>query len=349
MLDYFGLNADKLLRKRLWLFDLDGTIYNENTLFPGAVSLLKSIKDSGGRYVFITNNSSKSVDDYISKVNMLGIEASYDNFFTSAQATAIWLKDNYPKSKVYCQGTQSLISGLKMAGIDVTESVEKVDVVLVGFDTELTTNKIAKTCEILSTQTVKYIATNPDLACPAKFGFVPDCGSICQMIENATRRDPEFIGKPAATMVNIVCEKFNNELEDVVVVGDRLYTDIATGLNAGTSTVCVLTGEATSDEIKTSQFKPQYTFQSVGDIEELFNIKGKSEETLKSIISARSVKISNDISRLKNNCKLNDTTTLAQVIESLAVEYHIDTSHFDSLDEKAKEINRQLMWALRHL
>ncbi|MBR1930285.1 MAG: HAD-IIA family hydrolase [Lachnospiraceae bacterium] len=269
MKDYFGVDAEELKNKKLWLFDMDGTIYEEDTLFEGTLGLLQSILKRGAKYVFITNNSSKSVTDYVEKVNRLGISATKENFFTSAQATILYLKQELPEAKVYCQGTKSFIEELRNAGIDVTENVEQVDVVLVGFDMELTAGKIRNTCEILSTQDVTYIATNPDWVCPVSFGFIPDCGSICQMIKDATEKWPIFIGKPEPKMVDIVRAKEQCLAEETVVVGDRLYTDIATGLNAGVTAVCVLTGEATVEEIENGEIKPTYTFSSVKDVFEL--------------------------------------------------------------------------------
>lgn len=266
MNDYFGKDASELKMKKLWLFDMDGTIYEEDRLFSGTLELLKVILDTGGYYVFITNNSSKSVVDYINKVQRLGIPASDENFFTSAQATVLWLKENTPSAKVYCEGTESLIDELKNNGIDITEEVEPVDVVLVGFDLELTTEKLRRTCEILSTQDVIYLATNPDLVCPVSFGFVPDCGSICGMIGNATGKFPKYIGKPEPTMVDIVRRKYGVVSEKTVVVGDRLYTDIAAGLNAGVTAVCVLTGEAIVSDITEGNIKPTLTFESVKEV-----------------------------------------------------------------------------------
>ena len=266
MNDIFGVNTSELKNKKLWLFDMDGTIYEEDTLFDGTLDLLEAIEKNGGKYVFITNNSSKSVVDYVKKVNCLGIKADIDNFFTSAQATVLYLKQNHPEAKVYCQGTKSLVDELRTSGVNVTERVELVDVVLVGFDTELTTAKVRNTCEILCTQDVSYIATNPDWACPVSFGFIPDCGSICQMIKNDTAKWPIFIGKPESTMVDIVREREHRSAEETVVVGDRLYTDIATGLNAGVTAICVLTGEATIEDINEGDIKPTYTFDSVKEI-----------------------------------------------------------------------------------
>ena len=271
MNDIFGANADELKKKKLWLFDMDGTIYEEETLFDGTLDLLTAIENQDGKYVFITNNSSKSVTDYVKKINRLGIKANVDNFFTSAQATVLWLKKEKPRAKVYCQGTKSFVDELRASGIDVTEAVESVDVVLVGFDMELTTEKVRNTCEILSTQDVTYIATNPDWVCPVAFGFIPDCGSICGMIKHATGKWPVFIGKPEPTMVDIVRAKEHRVAEETVVIGDRLYTDIATGLNAGVTSVCVLTGEATIDEINNGDIKPTLSFNSVKDIYEVFS------------------------------------------------------------------------------
>lgn len=271
MKDHFGKIASDLFQKKLWLFDMDGTIYKDDRLYDGTLNLLNKITDMSGKYVFVTNNSSKSCEDYVKKVKRLGIQAKEENFFTSSQATILYLKQKYPSAKVYCQGTRSLLYELKISGIDVTENIEPVDVVIVGFDTELTMDKLRKTCEILSTQNVDYIATNPDWVCPTSFGFIPDCGSICTMIKNATKQWPTFIGKPEPTMINVVCQKYSTSLNDTVIVGDRLYTDIASGVNAGISSVCVLTGETSVNDIINSNIKPTFTFNSVNDIYSLLS------------------------------------------------------------------------------
>lgn len=267
MADYFGCEPKDLAQKKLFLFDMDGTIYAEETVFDGTFQLLDYIDSIGGKYVFITNNSSKSVADYIKKLNRLGIKGNHDNFFTSAQAAALYLKKNHPQKKIYCQGTKSFVKELADAGIDITEDAEDgIDVVLLGFDTELTSQKLRKTCEILSTKEVHFIATNPDLRCPVCFGYIPDCGSICNMITAATEKKPLYIGKPEPTMISIVREKYGYSANEAVIIGDRLYTDIAAGLNAGITSVCVLTGEATAEDIKTGRIKPTYTFKSVKEM-----------------------------------------------------------------------------------
>lgn len=264
--DYFGKEASELREKRLFLLDMDGTIYQEDRLFDGTKELLRRILALGGKYVFITNNSSKSVADYVEKVRRLGIETTADCFFTSAQATAMLLRERYPNATVYCQGTKSLLRELTAYGIRVTEEVtDEVDVILVGFDTELTSQKLRNTCELLC-RDVPFYATNPDLVCPVSFGYVPDCGSICIMLKNATGREPIYIGKPAPMMIDIARQRYHARREETVVIGDRLYTDIAAGVNAGVASICVLTGEATEQDILTGDVKPTYTFESVKSI-----------------------------------------------------------------------------------
>lgn len=268
-LDYFGNEVQSLKGKKLFLFDMDGTIYQDDNLFPGTLQLLSTIVALGGRYVFITNNSSKSVCVYIDKLSCLGIKVNEDNFFTSTQATILYVRKNYSEALVYAQGTKSFIKELRDADIEVTEEVkDSVDVVVVGFDTELTSEKLRRTCQLLS-RGIPFLATNEDLACPVSFGFVPDCGSICGMLKNATGRVPTYLGKPNPVMVDFVADKFHIPREEVCVIGDRLYTDIATGINAGVDTVCVLTGEATPESIRSGEYKPTYTFQSVYELYEV--------------------------------------------------------------------------------
>lgn len=274
MLDYTGKSADKLKEKTLYLLDMDGTIYNENEIFDGTLEFLEEIKRRGGQYVFITNNSSKSVEDYVQKVQAMGIEAEYENFYTSSQATAMYLKENYPNQVVYCMGTKSLIKELREAGIEVvTEVDERASVVLLGFDTENTSEKIRNTCIMLG-RDVAYLATNPDLVCPVSFGYIPDCGSMSIMLKNATGKEPFFIGKPEPIMVNCVLKQLNCKGENAVIVGDRLYTDIKTGENAKVDTICVLSGEASMGDILQGEVKPTYIFKSVKEIYE-----GLTEET----------------------------------------------------------------------
>ncbi|WP_461821957.1 HAD-IIA family hydrolase [Blautia stercoris] len=268
MKDKTGKTAERLKSKKLYLLDMDGTIYNENEIFDGTLEFLEEIRQRGAQYIFITNNSSKSVKDYVKKVNDMGIFADEENFYTSSQATAAYIKENYPGQIVYCMGTQSLVEELRSAGIEVvTEADDRASIVLIGFDTENTSEKIRNTCIMLRKE-VAYLATNPDLVCPVSFGYIPDCGSMSIMLKNATGKEPFFIGKPEPIMVNCVLKKLGVDKEDAVIVGDRLYTDIKTGINAKIDTICVLSGEAEMKDILEGEIKPDYIFDSVKEIYE---------------------------------------------------------------------------------
>ena len=265
--DVLGKDFGNLRSKKLFLFDMDGTIYCENTLFDGVKELFEQIRNDGGRYVFITNNSSKSVTDYIDRLKNMGLDVGEDHFFTSTQATVRLLNAKFGDKLIYAQGTKSFIKELKKGGLNVTEEyTENASVVLVGFDAELTMGKLRNTCKMLTKFDLPYYATNPDWVCPVDFGYVPDCGSMCFGIEKATGKTPIFIGKPQPTMIEVVMEKFGYTKEETVVFGDRLYTDIASGVNAGVDTVLVLSGEATMEDYNNSDVKSTFVLNSVKDL-----------------------------------------------------------------------------------
>lgn len=255
---------------KLFLFDMDGTLYLGDQLYPFTPALLQAIRDAGADYLFMTNNSSKSVEDYIRKLARMGIVASREDFITSSQATAYYLRKNFPGKKLYVCGTHSLKVELAAAGFSVTENLANVECIVMGFDTELTFQKLRDVSYLLSTQpNLPYIATNPDLVCPTEFGSVPDCGSICIGIQNATGRSPLVIGKPSPLMPQLAMEHLQVPPEHTCVVGDRIYTDIRSGLNAGITTILVLSGETTPEILEVSPDKPHFVFQDAGTILEI--------------------------------------------------------------------------------
>lgn len=270
MKDRFGKNADALKNKKLYLFDMDGTVYLDETLFDGVPELLSAIEKKGGRYVFITNNSSRSVDDYVAKMHRLGLNnIAEEHFLTSGQAAFDLLKEKFGDKLIYIQATKSLVSEYRRLGLNVTEEyTENASAVLVGFDPEFTGRKVYNTCKMLTKFDIPYYATNPDWVCPVEFGYIPDCGSMCRSIERATGKKPVFIGKPEPVMVFTAMKKFGFTKEETVVVGDRLYTDIASGNNAGVDTVCVLSGEVTLSDIEkaTGNEAPVFVLDSVKDL-----------------------------------------------------------------------------------
>ena len=270
MKDYYGKEFGTIKDKKLWLFDMDGTVYLGDKIFDGAVRLLEKITENGGKYVFITNNSSKGVKDYVKKVNAMGIKADKTNFYTSVDAAAVLLKERFADRLIYAQGTRSFIKNLKDYGLNVTAVYdENAECVIVAFDTELTLKKLSATCRTLL-KDIPYYATNPDWVCPTEFGYVPDCGSMCFGIEKATGKSPVFIGKPNPVMIEEVIKKFGAEKKDAVVVGDRIYTDIASGVNAGVDTVLVLSGETTAKACDESDIKPSFVLSGVWELADLF-------------------------------------------------------------------------------
>ncbi len=255
----------ELKDKKLFLLDMDGTIYLDDTLFDGTLELLDHIKSIGGKYMFLTNNSSKSVDKYIEKLAKLGIKSEKDDFFTSVDATIVDLADKNYK-KIYALGTASFKEQLRAAGYNITDVLEDgIDCLLMGFDTELTFQKLEGACILLG-RGVDYIATNPDWVCPTWYGYVPDCGSISQILKTATGRSPRFIGKPEPSMALLAIKRSGFSKDDAVMVGDRLYTDIASGVNAGISTIFVLSGEGTRGDLEKSPVKPEYVCKDVKEI-----------------------------------------------------------------------------------
>lgn len=257
---------ERLKSCKLFLFDMDGTLYLGNRLFDFTQELLSNIRASGGRYLFMTNNSSKSVEDYIKKLASLGIAAEYDDFMTSSQATAYYLKKHFAGKRLYVSGTQSLKDELKKEGFEITDDTEKTEVIVSGFDTELTFRKLHDVSKMLCTRDIPYIATNPDYVCPTEFGSVPDCGSVSDMLYNVSGKRPLFIGKPSALMPRLAMEKCGVGPEQTVVIGDRIYTDIKSGLNAGALTVLVLSGETTEEILTASVDKPHLVLKDCSEM-----------------------------------------------------------------------------------
>ncbi len=256
-----------LKNKKLFLLDMDGTIYLDNDLFDGTLDFLNYVKSIGGRYIFLTNNSSKGIDKYIAKLDKMGISSTSDDFLTSTDATIIYLKEKNFK-KIYAFGTASFVKQLVDAGLNVTtEREEGIDCLCLSNDTELSFKKLEDAC-ILLREDIAYIATNPDWVCPTWYGFVPDCGSFADIIYNATKKRPEFIGKPEPDMALLAMEKTGFSKEETVLFGDRLYTDIACGNNAGISTVFVLSGEGTMDDVEKNDKKPEFIYENIRKVYE---------------------------------------------------------------------------------
>lgn len=264
-----------LAEKRLFLLDMDGTIYLSQTLFDGTLDFLHHVKSIGGRYLFLTNNSSRGTDAYIEKLARLGIAAQAEDFLTSADATIRYLQTRYaPETLYYVCGTVSFKQQLRQAGLRVAETLcDEISVVLLGYDTELNYEKL-ETCCILLGRGADYVATHPDLVCPTWYGSAPDCGSVIEMLHTATGRRPKVIGKPQPEMALLAMERFGATARETCLIGDRIYTDIACGCNAGIDTIFVLSGEGVLADIEKYHIQPTYCMRN---IREVFNTLQKGE------------------------------------------------------------------------
>lgn len=259
---------DKLLNTRLFLLDMDGTLYLGDDVFDGAVDFINTIKATGREYIYLTNNSSRAGIDYVTRLRKLGFPCEMENVFTSGMATAMYLNNNFPGCTVYPVGTKAFENELLSYGVKLGDS-EDVKVVCVGFDTSLTYEKLDKAVHYIR-HGAAFIAANPDWVCPMPAGEVlPDCGSICALLTASTGVKPVFIGKPNRNMVDIISMKTGVPNEQICCVGDRLYTDIAVAQNAGAVSICVLSGESTIDDINSAERKPDYVLDDVAKIADI--------------------------------------------------------------------------------
>jgi HAD superfamily hydrolase (TIGR01450 family) len=271
MVDTFLNNL--LRQKKLFIFDLDGTLYLDGVLFPNALETLDLIKNNNGKYVFLTNNSSRSSNEYLKKLVKLGITCDISNIATSTQATIQYLRKNHSKDLFYVVGTKSMISEMREAGVLVsTEDRTEITGVILGYDTELDYKKLEIASKLITEGKI-YIATHPDLVCPVKFGFVPDCGAFAKMLEYATKRTPLVIGKPKRLLVDMILDKTKFLPSETILVGDRLYTDIACGQNAGIDTLLVLSGETKIEDLKNHLRQPTGVLKDISELYEILSSK----------------------------------------------------------------------------
>ena len=275
------MDYERLINTRLFLLDMDGTLYLGDDVFDGAVDFIHSISETGRNYIYLTNNSSRAGVDYITRLRKLGFPCEAENVFTSGMATGEFLNQNYPGAKVYLAGTKAFYRELQSYGIDLVNDenghtdVDTVDVVVQGFDTELVYEKLDLACHFLR-RGAKFIAANPDWVCPMPADEVlPDCGSICALLTAASGVKPEYIGKPNRNMIDVVSKMTGVPNENICAVGDRLYTDIAVAANAGSVSVCVLSGESSEQDIVESDVKPDYVLKDVAEIAKILRAAEK--------------------------------------------------------------------------
>ena len=264
---------DACRRIRHVALDMDGTIYLGSQLFPWTKGFLQKLSDNGIGYSFLTNNPTRSLDDYVKKLHGMGIDATRDEVYTTAVATIEYIKTHFPEARrLFVLGTPSMIGEFEAAGFEMCadDPNDRPDVLVVAFDTTLTYPRLCRAAWWAS-QGVPYIATNPDRVCPTDQPVIlVDCGSICEWITHATGRQPDIvIGKPNPDMLRGIMDRYGYRADEIAMCGDRIYTDVAMARNAGALGVLVLSGETTLETAINSDPQPPITADTVDTFADL--------------------------------------------------------------------------------
>ena len=252
---------------KLFLLDMDGTVYLGERLFPCTLPFLEKLGQVGANYVFLTNNSSKDKTAYLEKLHRLGVMIDETQLLTSGEATIDYLKQWHGCDSVYLVGTKALTNAFFSAGIKLSHH-EDADIAVVGFDTELNYEKLDGLYQMVNSGK-RYICTHPDLVCPTETGFIPDIGATIAYIKALAGRGPDVIvGKPERYMIDAAAKRFSVKVNETAMVGDRLYTDVEMALRVGATAVLVLSGETGLSDLRKSDIKPDYIFSDLSGITE---------------------------------------------------------------------------------
>lgn len=258
------MNTKDINKVKLFLMDMDGTVYLGDKKIDGAFETLELIREMGINICFFTNNSSHSHKTYINKLNKMGFSITDREIMTSGQVTAEYILSEHKGKKVYVMGTDALYDEMKEMGVPL--SYDDADVVVIGFDTTLNYQNLYRACRYIM-EGKFYIATHPDYVCPAPLGDMPDVGSFIMMIDGATGRKPDIIcGKPNETSALSVKRRFNLNSDEIAMVGDRLYTDIKFGINNDFFSILVLSGESDRKMLLDSGLKPNLVLNTFSDV-----------------------------------------------------------------------------------
>ena len=249
---------------KLFVLDMDGTVYISNDPIEGALEFIHEVEEDPERdYIFFTNNASRVPSVYVEKLHKLGLDVDESKVVTAGDVCAEFLKVNYPGAKIFLNGTPVLEENWKEKGLNLV--TEDPDVCVQSFDTTLTYHKLDRICHYIRNG-APFIATHMDTNCPTDYGFMPDCGAMCSLIEDSTGVAPRFLGKPWKETVDMITEITGYKAEEMAFVGDRLYTDVATGVNNGAKGFLVLTGEADMQTVAESDVEPTCIYDSLDEM-----------------------------------------------------------------------------------
>ena len=248
---------------RLFVLDMDGTFYLGDRIIEGSLEFLETVRRTGRKFLFFTNNSSKIPSVYVEKLAKMNCHVTEKDVMTSGDVTIKYLQTHYAGKTVYLLGTPVLEESFRSAGIPLTQ--EQPDIVVVGFDMTLTYEKLERACTFIRNGAL-FLATHLDINCPTEDGFIPDCGSMCAMISLSTGKEPKYLGKPFPETVEMILAETGFKRHEIAFVGDRLYTDVATGVKNGAKGLLVLTGETKLVDVENSEVQPDAIFFSLKDI-----------------------------------------------------------------------------------
>lgn len=248
---------------KLFVLDMDGTFYLGDKIIEGSLEFLETVKNTGRDYIFFTNNSSKIPSVYVEKLAKMNCHVTEKDVMTSGDVTIEYLNTHYKGHPVYLVGTPVLEQSFRDGGVNLVS--EAPELVVVAFDTTLTYEKLERACTFIR-EGATFLATHLDINCPTEDGFIPDCGSMCALISLSTGKEPKYLGKPFEETVEMLLHKTGYKREEIAFVGDRLYTDVATGVNNGAKGFLVLTGETKISDVENSEVQPHGIFFSLKDI-----------------------------------------------------------------------------------
>ena len=274
---------------KAFVLDLDGTFYLGDRLLPDSLRFVARVRETGRRFLFFTNNSSKTPARYLEKLSRMGLALARADIATSGDVCIDYLKENHAGAPVYLMGTEALreefaAAGIRLAGDEAgapeagapeagapggkAPEAGAPGIVVCAFDTELTYAKLERACTLIRNGAT-FLATHEDINCPTEDGFIPDCGALCAAVSLSTGRQPRFFGKPHAETMEKVLALTGAAPGELAFVGDRLYTDVAAGVDNGAYGLLVLSGETKEKDIAASRVKPDAVFRDLGEIADL--------------------------------------------------------------------------------
>ena len=250
-------------QKRGFICDMDGVIYHGNQILPGVAEFIQWLHDENKEYLFLTNNSGYTPRELQQKLARMGLDVPEEHFYTSALATAAFLKEQSPGCSVFAIGEAGLLNALYDAGITMNDV--NPDYVVVGEGRSYSLDTLTKATNLVLGG-AKLIGANSDVSGPIENGIAPACRALVSPIEMATGIQAYFCGKPNPLMMRTGLRLLNCHSGDAVMVGDRMDTDVISGMESGMSTILVLSGVSTMDTLKTYAYRPTLVLNGVGDI-----------------------------------------------------------------------------------